>query len=42
MHAQFLHQFAFAGDAVQIADQQNAQQELGDLAKHHLELKAEA
>ena len=29
MHAQFLHQFAFAGDAVQIADQQNAQQELG-------------
>ena len=29
MHAQFLHQFAFAGDAVQIADQQNAQQQLG-------------
>jgi hypothetical protein len=29
LHAQFLHQFAFAGDAVQIADQQNAQQELG-------------
>ena len=28
MHAQFLHQFAFAGDAVQIADQQNAQQQL--------------
>jgi predicted 2-oxoglutarate/Fe(II)-dependent dioxygenase YbiX len=29
MHAQFLHQLAFAGDAVQIADQQNAQQQLG-------------
>src|SRR5207249_10216796 len=29
MHTQFLHQFAFAGDAVQITDQQNAQQELG-------------
>src|SRR2546429_8442010 len=29
MHAQFLHQFAFAGDAVQITDQQNAQQQLG-------------
>ena len=29
MHAQFLHQFAFAGDAVQIADQHNAQQQLG-------------
>jgi len=29
MHAQFLHQVAFAGDAVQIADQENAQQELG-------------
>ena len=29
MHAQFLHQFALAGDAVQIADQQNAQQKLG-------------
>ena len=29
MHAQFFHQFAFAGDAVQIADQQNAQQKLG-------------
>ena len=28
VHAQFLHQFAFAGDAVQIADQENAQQEL--------------
>src|SRR6202790_2236849 len=29
MHAQFLHQFAFAGDPVQIADQQNGQQKLG-------------
>jgi hypothetical protein len=29
MHAQFLHQLAFAGDAVQIADQHNAQQQLG-------------
>ena len=29
MHAQFLHQLAFAGDAVQIADQRNAQQQLG-------------
>ena len=29
MHAQFLHQFPLAGDAVQIADQQNAQQKLG-------------
>src|ERR1035441_10992755 len=28
MHAQFFHQLAFARDAVQIADQQNAQQEL--------------
>jgi len=29
MHAQFLHQLAFAGDAVQITHQQNAQQQLG-------------
>src|SRR5579862_5975966 len=29
VHAQFLYQFPFAGDAVQIADQQNAQQKLG-------------
>ena len=29
MHAQFLHQLAFAGDAIQIANQQNAQQKLG-------------
>ena len=29
MHAQFLHQSAFAGDAVQVADQQDAQQKLG-------------
>ena len=29
MHAQFLHQLAFAGDAVQIADQQDAQQKFG-------------
>jgi len=29
MHAQFLHQFTFAGDAVQIANQENAQQKLG-------------
>ena len=29
MHAQLFHQFALAGDAVQIADQQNAQQQLG-------------
>jgi hypothetical protein len=28
MHAQFLHQPALAGDAVQITDQQNAQQQL--------------
>jgi hypothetical protein len=29
MHAQFLDQLALAGDAIQIADQQNAQQKLG-------------
>ena len=29
MHAQLLHQLAFAGDAVQIANQQNAQQKFG-------------
>jgi hypothetical protein len=29
MHAQFFQQLAFAGDAIPIADQQNAQQELG-------------
>jgi hypothetical protein len=29
VHAQFLPQLPFAGDAVQIADQQNAQQKLG-------------
>src|ERR1700729_3563587 len=29
MHAQFLHQFAFAGDAIQIANQQDAQQKFG-------------
>src|SRR6266853_4723399 len=29
MHAQFVHQFAFAGDAVQITNQHNAQQEFG-------------
>ena len=29
MHAQFLHQFPLAGDAIQIADQQDAQQQLG-------------
>src|SRR5882724_4015114 len=29
VHAQFLRQLPFAGDAVQIADQQNAQQKLG-------------
>jgi hypothetical protein len=28
VHAQFLHQPALAGDAVQITDQQNAQQQL--------------
>src|SRR5271170_7160694 len=28
MHAQLFHQLALAGDAVQIADQQNAQQQL--------------
>ena len=28
MHAQFFHQLALAGDAVQIADQKNAQQQL--------------
>ena len=29
MHAQFLHQFAFAGNAVQMTDQENAQPEFG-------------
>jgi hypothetical protein len=29
MHAQLLHQLALAGDAVQIADQKDAQQEFG-------------
>ena len=29
MHAQFFRQLAFAADAVQIADQQNVQQQLG-------------
>jgi len=29
MHARFLHQFAFTGDAVQIANQQDAQLQLG-------------
>jgi hypothetical protein len=29
MHAQFLDQFALAGDAIEIADQENAQQKLG-------------
>src|SRR5713101_5915741 len=29
VHAQFFHQFPLAGDAVQIANQQNAQQQLG-------------
>src|ERR1700730_8038548 len=29
MHAQLFHQFAFAGDAIQIPDQQNAQQQFG-------------
>jgi hypothetical protein len=29
MHAQLLDQFALAGDAVQIADQEDAQQKLG-------------
>jgi hypothetical protein len=29
MHAQLFHQPALAGDAVEIADQQNAQQQLG-------------
>ena len=29
MHAQFLDQLALAGDAVEIADQQDAQQKLG-------------
>jgi len=29
MHAQFLHQLALTGNAVQIADQQDAQQKLG-------------
>ena len=28
MHAQFLDQFALAGDAIEIADQENAQQKL--------------
>ena len=29
MHAQLFHQFAFAADAIQIADQENAQQKFG-------------
>jgi hypothetical protein len=29
VHAQFFHQFALAGDAVQITHQQDAQQQLG-------------
>ena len=29
VHTEFFHQLAFARDAVQIADQQNAQQQLG-------------
>src|SRR5215467_9735343 len=29
VHAQFFHQFAFAADDIQIADQQNAQQQFG-------------
>src|ERR1700688_1415265 len=29
VHAQFLHQLPFAGDAIQVADQQNAQQQFG-------------
>jgi hypothetical protein len=29
MHAQLLHQLAFTGDAIQVADQQDAQQQLG-------------
>ena len=29
MHAQLFHQLALAGDTVEIADQQNAQQEFG-------------
>ena len=29
MHAQFLDQFALTGDAIEIADQENAQQKLG-------------
>jgi hypothetical protein len=29
MHAQFLHQFALAGDAVQVPNQQHAQQKFG-------------
>ncbi len=29
MHAQLLHQFAFTADAIQVADQQDAQQKLG-------------
>ena len=29
MHAQLFHQLAFTGDAIQIANEQNAQQELG-------------
>ncbi len=29
VHAQFLHQLPFAGDAIQVADQQDAQQKFG-------------
>jgi hypothetical protein len=29
MHAQFLDQLALTGDAIQVADQQDAQQKLG-------------
>jgi hypothetical protein len=29
MHAQFLHQLPLTGNAIQVADQQNAQQKFG-------------
>ena len=31
MHAQFLDQLALAGDAIQLTDQQDAQQKLGSM-----------
>jgi hypothetical protein len=38
MHVQLLHQLALAADAVQIADEENAQQELGSIEGRPLSL----